>query len=158
MRLVRLLGVLVTAGVLAAATVVQGADGSFNAKLTGKEEVPRVDTEARGKAAFTVSEDGMTLRYRLNVSLIRNVTAAHIHRGKKGENGPPVAGIFGGPKAVGLYGGPLAEGSLNEKNLIGDYQGKSMADLVQLLNSGNAYVNVHTDQHPQGEIRGQIKK
>ena len=35
--------------------------------------------------------------------------------------------------------------------------GKSVADLVALFQSGQAYVNVGTTQNPKGEIRGQIR-
>jgi hypothetical protein len=36
-------------------------------------------------------------------------------------------------------------------------QGKTIADLVADIKAGNAYVNVHTTEHPGGEIRGQIQ-
>jgi hypothetical protein len=36
-------------------------------------------------------------------------------------------------------------------------KGKTIADLVQEIKNGDAYVNVHTVQHPAGEIRGQIE-
>jgi hypothetical protein len=36
-------------------------------------------------------------------------------------------------------------------------KGKTISDLVQEIKSGDVYVNVHTVQHPAGEIRGQIE-
>jgi hypothetical protein len=35
--------------------------------------------------------------------------------------------------------------------------GKALSDLVTMIKSGRAYVNVHTDKNPGGEIRGQLK-
>jgi hypothetical protein len=46
---------------------------------------------------------------------------------------------------------------LTANDLKGDFKGKSINDLVALIKSGDAYVNVHTDGYPDGEIRGQIK-
>ena len=97
------------------------------------------------------------LSFELNVNGVSNPTGAYIHRGKKGENGPPIAGLFGGPAKEGSFNGILAEGTITEGSLLGEFQGKPIADLVRLLKSGNAYVNIQTGTFPDGEIRGQIK-
>jgi hypothetical protein len=36
-------------------------------------------------------------------------------------------------------------------------QGKTLADLISAINNGDTYVNVHTQTHPDGEIRGQVQ-
>ena len=36
-------------------------------------------------------------------------------------------------------------------------KGKTISDLVASINTGNNYVNVHTQGHPDGEIRGQLE-
>lgn len=130
---------------------------SFSTKLSGDASVPKVTTAAKGHAKFTLSTDGTGLSYKVSVTDLANVTAAHIHKGKKGENGPPIAGLFAGPKKEGKFSGVLAEGVITEKDLMGSFSGKPLSDLIKLIKSGGAYVNVHTDAHPDGEIRGQIK-
>ncbi len=85
------------------------------------------------------------------------MTAAHIHLGAKGKNGPPVANLFTGPKKEGIFSGTLADGTLTDENLMGSLAGKPLSSLVDMIKKGNAYVNVHTDKYPDGELRGQIK-
>lgn len=133
------------------------AEKSFKTKLTGAAEVPPVTTKATGDVKFKLKEDGTELVWELHVKNIENTTAAHIHRGMKGENGPPVANLFTGPKKNGKFSGELAEGTIRAKDLTGDLMGKSIDELVKLIKSGDIYVNVHTDAHPDGEIRGQLK-
>src|SRR5512142_754693 len=100
MRKVQLLLFAILATVL---TVSLGfaAEKSFRAKLSGRDVVPAVKTKAKGEADFKLSKDGKSLSYKLTVKNIENVSAAHIHKGKKGENGPPLAGLFAGPKKEG---------------------------------------------------------
>ena len=148
--------VLVT--ILFAGFAVAAGDGDFKAKLTGDESVPAVTTKAKGKAVFHKVNDGKEISYKLTVTDLANVTAAHIHAGKKGEDGPPVAGLFAGPKKSGQFSGVLAEGTVTDKDLMGSLSGKSVKDLVKMIKAGDAYVNVHTDKYPGGELRGQIKK
>lgn len=155
MRMMNLLLLLVVS-VLWAASPCLAAD-KFHAKLSGGEETPAVKTKAKAKAEFMLSKDGKELSYQLTVKDIKNPSAAHIHKGKKGESGPPLVGLFGGPKREGKVSGLLAQGIISEKNLIGELQGKTLGDLVALIKAGGAYVNVHTDAFPDGEIRGQIK-
>jgi hypothetical protein len=139
------------------ASLAFAASGSFKAKLTGKDEVPAVTTKAKGEAVFKLSKDGKELTFTLKVKNIENASAAHIHAGKKGENGGPVVGLFSGPKKEGTFSGQLAAGTITDKNLIGPLAGKTVADLVTMIKSGGAYVNVHTDKNKDGEIRGQLK-
>ena len=147
---------VVFVAVLTAATELAWEKG-FSAKLTGRQEVPSVKTKATGKVLFKLSRDKKELHYKLMVRNIVDANAAHIHKGKKGESGPPLVNLFTGPKKEGKFSGKLAEGMITEKDLSGDLQGKSVEDLVKLMKSGDTYVNVHTDAHPDGEIRGQLR-
>src|SRR5215475_6040825 len=70
--------------------LAQGALKKFSANLSGKSEVPPVDTKASGTAQFQISADGKQIDYELNVKDLNNFMMAHIHQGKSGENGPPV--------------------------------------------------------------------
>lgn len=130
---------------------------AFEAKLSGKEVVPAVETKTTGEADFKLSKDGKELTYILKVKDIENVTAAHIHTGMMGKSGGPVAGLFKGPKKEGKFSGDLAKGTITDKTLVGPLAGKTIGDLVEMIKSGGAYVNVHTDKYPDGEVRGQIK-
>jgi hypothetical protein len=127
----------------------------FDAKLTGKDEVPAIDTKASGIAEFTsTGADSMT--YKVNVSDMQKVTAAHIHKGKTGENGPVIVTLFKTDSPSATTSGVLSVGNINSAKLEGPLAGKTLSDLTNLINSGEAYVNVHTEANPNGEIRGQL--
>ncbi len=148
--LLTVLAVVFTASVGMAAT-------TFKANLTGKDEVPAVMTKAGGEAVFKLDKDGKELTYEVKVKGLKDITASHIHAGKKGAEGGPVVGLFGGPKKEGMFSGVLAKGTIMDKDLVGPLAGKTVGDLVTMIKDGDAYVNVHTTEHPNGEIRGQIK-
>jgi hypothetical protein len=134
---------------------------NFLARLNGDEEVPAVDTRARGQAIFQLSQDGTELQYKLIVANIENVTMAHIHIAPAGANGPVTAWLYppGPPPQLipGRSNGVLADGVITADNLVGPLAGQTLSDLLALLRSGDTYVNVHTSQWPAGEIRGQIR-
>lgn len=153
----RYLLLAVVATLLTASIGFSAEKDSFSAKLSGNEVAPLVKTPAKGDAEFKLVKNGKELTYKLIVTGIENVTAAHIHQGKKWKNGPPVVGLFAGPKKEGKFSGILAEGVITEKDLVGSLMGKPLSALVKLIKSGDTYVNVHTVGHPDGEIRGQIK-
>ncbi|MBP1155373.1 MULTISPECIES: CHRD domain-containing protein [unclassified Paenibacillus] len=130
----------------------------FRAFLTGREEVPPVRTAAFGNAIFRLSRDGRRLKFVLIVNNISRVTQAHIHLGRRGQNGPIVAFLFGRSKfGISVRRG-VVKGTLTMADLVGPLQGKTIRDLVNEIRQGNAYVNVHTIQNPNGEIRGQMTK
>ncbi|MFL6346222.1 MAG: CHRD domain-containing protein [Nitrososphaeraceae archaeon] len=150
--------VTVSSGTLVTLSHAQG-EQKFTAKMTGKEEVPPHDTKATGNAEFTLSSDGKTMSYKVDVMNIDKVTMAHIHQGKVGENGPPVVWLFNSSSnPTGPMNGMLSQGKVTSSDLVGPLKGKQMSDLVKLINDGQAYANVHTEPNPKGEIRGQISK
>jgi|WetSurMetagenome_2_1015567.scaffolds.fasta_scaffold00939_17 hypothetical protein len=130
---------------------------TFVATLTGGEGVPAVMTDAKGRAAFHLSKDGMSLRYRVWVKKIESVTAAHIHTGKIGQNGPPIALIKISGSKPGMFSGTLAKGVITDNELMTSFKGKTLNDLLDAIKSGDTYVNVHTTKYPDGEIRGQLR-
>ncbi len=133
---------------------------NFRAHLTGDQEVHFVETKATGQATFQLSRDGNELSYRLIVANIQNVTMAHIHLAPPGVNGPVVAWLYppaSPPQLIeGRTDGILQSGSITAANLAGPLAGEDLSDLIDAMISGETYVNVHTEQYPAGEIRGQI--
>jgi hypothetical protein len=118
--------------------------------LSGSEEVPPVQTEATGVAEFTPGEDSVA--YSINATNIEGATAGHIHLGKQGENGPIVVTLF-------KYDSPMNEvsenGTITADKLEGPMAGKQISDLATAGANATLYVNIHTEQNPNGEIRGQ---
>jgi hypothetical protein len=139
------------------------SDKIFTARLTGDKEVPPVDSDATARIRLTESSQD-ALDYRLSVSNLNGVvTGAHIHRGSAGTNGPIVANLnIGGAFASASAGDGAAttststDGTITSTELKGPLAGKQISDLTKLIEDGQAYVNVHTRQHPNGEIRGQL--
>jgi hypothetical protein len=124
--------------------------------LSGDNEVPAVETKATGQVKLQLSKDGTELYYKLIVANIEDVTASHIHFAPSGVNGPVVAFLFRGPAPN--PNGVLAEGVITDSDVINvPALAGSLNALVEAINAGNAYVNVHTSANPGGEIRGQIR-
>jgi CHRD domain len=87
-----------------------------------------------------------------------NVTAAHIHSGKTGANGPILVTLFKteSPSSKPING-ILTSGNLTNADLEGPMAGKTLIDLTKAMELGETYVNVHSEEFPNGEIRGQIQ-
>ena len=139
----------------------RGESHNFGAAMAGRNEVPSVDTRARGSAVFHLSEDGTALHYQLMTAGLQNVTQAHIHIGPPTASGPFVVFLFGFVPGGVSENGVLARGTIHESDLIARANigfGATMAELVAALRSGNAYVNAHTVAFPAGEIRGQVRE
>jgi hypothetical protein len=111
---------------------------------------------------FKLSDDGSALHYTLIASNIENVLQAHIHlrvNADAGTGGIVVWLYPDGPPAMlipGRHDGVLAEGTITSANLVNALAGKEISDLVAALDSGLAYVNVHTTLNQPGEIRGNL--
>jgi hypothetical protein len=140
----------------------------YSAQLSGDQEVPPVQTtNATGSADFriplsAISTPQAAIDYTVNGTGLENVvTAAHIHMGNMGENGDIVVTLCKAETCSaggsGSGGGTLSlTGTFNATNLEGPMAGKQIEDLANEMTNGGTYVNVHTEQNPNGEIRGQI--
>jgi CHRD domain len=115
---------------------------TFTATLSGSSEVPPMQSSATGTA--TVTLDGNKLTYKIEVKNLDNPTMAHIHKGAPGTDGAPIVPLWKGAKSIG-FTGVLAEGTVTVTS-----------DVAAAIRSGDTYVNVHTKQHPAGELRGQL--
>ncbi len=148
----------------AVAFAVAHESKNFGAPLSGDEEVPPVDTNARGNSILHLSKSGDELDFKLIVANIENITQAHIHCGAEGVNGPVVVFLF--PLNPGTTAnGVLSKGTITNADLISRPSSPecpggvaSLDELIAKLRSGDAYVNVHTTVNPGGEIRGQVRE
>src|SRR5215510_2475448 len=122
----------------------QKPDNTFNAMLSGSEEVPPRDTTASGSASFTLSLDGTALDFRVNVANIQNVFASHIHCGTSGVNGPIGVTLFMGTPGSGSPKRVLAQGIITGPDAGNACGWETLDDVVAALRSGDTYVNVHT--------------
>jgi hypothetical protein len=129
----------------------------YKAQLSGQNEVPKTDSSATGEAEFTIPVND-TIKYRVNITGISNASMAHIHMGKAGENGDPVVDLLNTPtsKDKDTAYGMIFRGNITDSSLKGALQGKTLDDLAAAMDSGDTYVNVHTAENPNGEIRGQL--
>ena len=133
--------------------IVLAQNQKFNAKLSGQQEVPPVQTTASGMAWFKPMQDKVW--FKLNVTDMQGVTQAHIHTGKQGENGPVVVTLYKSATPQPING-KLSYGNITANLLEGPMKGKQISDLATAMSNGSTYVNVHTEKYPNGEIRGQI--
>lgn len=142
-------------------------DRTFQTDLSGYEEVPTLSTPATGTFSATVNEDATQIEYQLGYSgFTTPVQQAHLHLGRPAVNGgiiiflcsnlpnpPPNTPVC--PETEGEV-----SGTLTPEGVIGpEEQGITEGEFEKLLDAmrnGAVYVNVHTEQYPPGEIRGQL--
>ena len=105
--------------------------------LSGAEEVPPVQTAARGSGSFTVGDDGAVSGSVTTTGVAG--TMAHIHQGARGQNGPVIVPLT---KNGDTYTAP-AGARLNEAQMAA-------------FKKGDLYVNVHSAANKGGEVRGQM--
>jgi hypothetical protein len=118
--------------------------------LTGAEEVPPVTVNAIGYFSGTLTDGNLEF----DLSAVGpSITAAHIHLGAKGTNGPAVAFLFG-PADPGV-GAIHPTGNIKVSNLVGPLAG-NWKGFTDALAKGELYVNFHTTANPAGAGRAQI--
>ncbi len=118
--------------------------------LSGSEEVPAVTVNAIGYFSGILT-DGK-LEYDLS-AVGPDLTAAHIHAGAKGSNGPVVAFLFG--PADPAVGALHPTGTIAQANLVGPLAG-NWKGFAEGMAKGELYVNVHSKANPAGVARAQI--
>ena len=141
-----------------------GAEG-LSAQLNSYEETPStLNSPGTGVFLGLVDSDETAINYQLFYTDLQGATVlfAHIHFGKPGESGGVVAFLCGGGgKPACPAAGTLITGAIvaaNVQALAGqNLAAGDMAAFVRAIKNGFAYVNVHTNSFPTGELRGQIK-
>lgn len=128
---------------------------NFVVHLGGENEVPAANTEASGVAIFQFNASDTSLDYQINLDQISDVRFSHIHLAKAGANGPVVADLRL-DKVIGEVEGVYAKGTITAAQLKSLLLGGDLLILKEAIRTGNAYVNVHSDNFPGGEIRGQF--
>jgi hypothetical protein len=115
---------------------------SFTVPLTGAQQVPPVQTSGSGTAMLTYDASTRTVTWSIAYSeLSSDVTMAHFHNGAEGKNGPIVIWLT-------KKGEPVSSPITGEAALT--------PAQAQQFTAGDWYINVHTKDHPAGEIRGQV--
>jgi hypothetical protein len=133
---------LVGLGLIAWTGQAQAAPESFTVPLSGAQQVPAVQTSGSGTADVTFDPSTRVVTWTITYSgLSSPATMAHFHNGAEGKNGPVAVWLS-------KKGTPPESPFKGEATLTPD-QAKQFA-------AGDWYINVHTKDHPAGEIRGQV--
>ena len=147
---------LVSLVLVATATTQSYAQNEkYRAKLDGNNEVPPVNTTAEGVINFKTKNDMLT--WKMNVTGANDATGVNIHKGKAGEKGEIVVDLMKVSKHSDNPKGMTMRGNVTESSLKGSMAGKTIADLKTAIANGDVYVNLKTQDHPDGLMRGQIK-
>ena len=112
----------------------------FRAQLAVANEPAGGDPDGAGLARIEISGTTNTICTDLEVRMISPATAAHIHRGAAGVNGPPVV--------------TLDVPDDNDSDDCDEVQESLLREIR--ANPAGFYVNVHTADYPDGAIRGQL--
>lgn len=125
-----------------AATVTVLNSPTIDVNVSAAEVFPRTNSTATGTGALTFNLVTGAVSGGVTLSGI-TATLAHIHSGIAGTNGPVLV--------------DFVQSGTDPNRWNAEAGGTLTADQVNLLLTGQLYVNVHSAAHVGGEIRGQIK-
>ena len=144
-----------TALFVVAAPFTALADGAeFEANLSPDEEVatPAVESDGEGEAELTVRRG--QVRYSVEwEDLTSPVIMGHIHCAPAGSNGPVGVTLVHEP----LEADDRVRGSFTGPDPNTPCPWADLEDVLAAISSGEAYVNIHTENFRGGEIRGQLR-
>jgi hypothetical protein len=174
MKFLRALLISFSAIWLLSAGVAQAEN--IRATLTGFEEVPSVSTLARGEFRGTINRGDQSIDFELRYSGLQgNIQQAHIHVGQLSVTGAIVIWLcetstpfldptdLAAPCQPGQGTEAVITGTITAANVTAPNMNTQqltpgdLAEIIRAIRAGSAYVNVHTDLSPGGEIRGQIR-
>jgi CHRD domain len=147
----------------------------FRASLSGAQEVtppaapatpsPGVQTDATAQIRVRFAKDLSSFRFILPLQNGRQVTQAHLHCGRPGQNGPIIVFLFplnsGGVDVDGI----LSDGSRTSADFVASAAncetaiGRPIRDIASLAfaaRDGLIYANIHSLTNPAGEVRGAL--
>jgi len=156
-----------TIAALAASLLVAPAAHSqterFSARLIGANEVPPINTAGTGDFQMTIQQGTITFELTW-AGLSAPAEAAHLHFAPSKVSGGVMIWLCGGggqPACPATTEGTIT-GTITAANVTGPTsQGINPGDLdsaLEAVRDGLSYVNIHNDNFPPGEIRGQIRR
>lgn len=121
----------------------QAAAETIKVPLSGAQEVPPVTTNGKGMADLTFDPNTRVVTWDITTS---------------GLSSPAIMAHFHGPAAEGKDGPVEVWLTKKGEPVSGPIKGEATLTEAQAkqLEAGEMYINVHTKDHPAGEIRGQI--
>jgi CHRD domain len=139
-------------------------------RLLGGNENPPVISQGSGSFTATSAADAIAFVLNYDVGSAESaVQQAHLHVGNPGTNGPIVVFLCSNLPGATVQACPPLAGQVTGEIVAADVQAASGGDppaeiiaagnlegLQRLIEQSAVYVNVHTDKHPAGEIRGQM--
>jgi hypothetical protein len=167
MKKLLLAGLLALAAVALVVTVATAKNGNghrnggFHAKLDSFQEVP-LTLSTTGEGKFKAKLRNGVVEYKLRYSGLEGgaAGAAHIHLGRPAVAGGVIAFLCGGGDKPACPPSGEVTGTIDPADVIGPAaQGidpGEFDEFVRAMKAGATYVNVHTSQYTDGEIRGQI--
>jgi hypothetical protein len=133
----------------------------FFAVLSGEQEVPAVESDAKARGLAFFDSAFTKVHVRVDIHGPITVAAAHFHCGRAGTNGPVAFGILNPGPLVEI--GQRVRVTLTNENFTGadciDSVGRpvnNVAALALAMRDGLVYLNLHSPVAPAGEIRGQM--
>ena len=167
MRILKIAGLTAVPTLLLAliwAPTLSASNESHKAKLLGFEEVPAISSTGTGEFRAKIDEGNQIIAYELSYEDLEGTitNAAHIHIGQESVNGGVVAFLCGGggkppcTATSGTFTGTISVADIVAVPAQGIAAGE-WAEVVRAMRAGKIYANVHTNKHPGGEIRGQVK-
>jgi len=130
------------AGIVLWSAAALAAPENFQVQLTGAQQVPAVQTDGTATADLTYDPSTRALSWSVTYSgLSSPVTMAHFHVGAEGKNGKPALWLTKKGSAVAS---PITGNATLTSAQAKEFQ------------AGDWYINVHTKDHPAGEVRGQV--
>ena len=110
----------------------------FAAILTGREEVPVVDTLDTALATFQSRDSKEDLKYSVKVTDIDKIKEVHIDIGKPIEKAEVVAELYKSETPSCEVLGNLCEGKINSQKLKGPLKGKNTKELIKKIEKGRS--------------------
>lgn len=128
---------------------------SFNASLSGSQQVPPNTSPGTGSATLVADTVNKTLTVsEIFAGLLSPSVAGHLHVGSPGNNGSIILEFNGFPMGTsGTFNGTFTEANLVNQATTGI---STFSGLLGVLENNNAYVNIHSVLLTKGEIRGAV--
>jgi len=158
---------------VAAYALAGGSGPGFNhlsATLGGYQETPSISSTGSANFTADVAKDGQSVDWKMSYTALEgNIAQSHIHFGQRGVAGGIsvflCTNLGNGPAGTQLCPGPhdgTISGTFRPVDVIGPTaQGIAAGEWDELMNAidaGKAYANIHSNVWPAGEIRAQLNE